>query len=251
MLKSKLYLAVLLCCLSFPVSAQLTYGTTGLLHAPSAEMQRDKTVMFGGNFMNKELTPPTWYYHTYNYFLNVTIFPWMEVAYTCTLFKAEALGLGPYGYTGFTNQDRYFSLRLRALKEGQFWKYMPAVVVGTSDPYTESGAENGQISSTEGNGYYCRFYIAATKHIPVGKEEIGVHLSYLYNNRKEYKLNGVAAGITYNPSFHPQLRLIAEYDSKDFALGATYLLFNRLHIQMEMQKMKYFTGGLTYKIHLK
>lgn len=201
--------------------------------------------------MNKELTPPTWYYHTYNYFLNVTIFPWMEVAYTCTLFKAEALGLGPYGYTGFTNQDRYFSLRLRALKEGQFWKYMPAVVVGTSDPYTESGGENGQISSTEGNGYFCRFYIAATKHIPVGKEEIGVHLSYLYNNRKEYKLNGVAAGITYNPSFHPQLRLIAEYDSKDFALGATYLLFNRLHIQMEMQKMKYFTGGLTYKIHLK
>lgn len=251
MLKSKLYLAVLLCCLSFPVSAQLTYGTTGLLHAPSAEMQRDKTVMLGGNFMNKELTPPTWYYHTYNYFLNVTIFPWMEVAYTCTLFKAEALGLGPYGYTGFTNQDRYFSLRLRALKEGQFWKYMPAVVVGTSDPYTESGGENGQISSTEGNGYFCRFYIAATKHIPVGKEEIGVHLSYLYNNRKEYKLNGVAAGITYNPSFHPQLRLIAEYDSKDFALGATYLLFNRLHIQMEMQKMKYFTGGLTYKIHLK
>lgn len=251
MLKSKLYLAVLLCCLSFSVSAQLTYGTTGLLHAPSAEMQRDKTVMLGGNFMNKELTPPTWYYHTYNYFLNVTIFPWMEVAYTCTLFKAEALGLGPYGYTGFTNQDRYFSLRLRALKEGQFWKYMPAVVVGTSDPYTESGAENGQISSTEGNGYFCRFYIAATKHIPVGKEKIGVHLSYLYNNRKEYKLNGVAAGITYNPSFHPQLRLIAEYDSKDFALGATYLLFNRLHIQMEMQKMKYFTGGLTYKIHLK
>lgn len=251
MLKSKLYLAVLLCCLSFPVSAQLTYGTTGLLHAPSAEMQRDKTVMLGGNFMNKELTPPTWYYHTYNYFLNVTIFPWMEVAYTCTLFKAEALGLGPYGYTGFTNQDRYFSLRLRALKEGQFWKYMPAVVVGTSDPYTESGAENGQVSSTEGNGYFCRFYIAATKHIPVGKEEVGVHLSYLYNNRKEYKLNGVAAGITYNPSFHPQLRLIAEYDSKDFALGATYLLFNRLHIQMEMQKMKYFTGGLTYKIHLK
>ena len=110
------------------LSAQLTYGTTGLLHAPSAEMQKDKTVMLGANFMNKEITPPTWYYHTYNYYLNVTILPWMEVAYTCTLFKAEALGLKPYGYSGFTNQDRYFSLRLRALKEGQFWKYMPAVV---------------------------------------------------------------------------------------------------------------------------
>ena len=238
------------CSLSLSAFSQLTYGTTGLLHAPSAEMQRDKTFMVGGNFLNKELTPPTWYYHTYNYFLNVTIFPFLEVAYTCTLFKAEALGLKPYGYSGFTNQDRYFSARLRVLKEGQFWKYMPAVVLGTSDPFTSSGG--GQVSTTEGNGYYSRFYIAASKQIPVaGKEEVGVHLSYLYNDRKEYKLNGFALGVTYNPSFHPQLRMIAEYDSKDFALGATYLLFKHLHVQVEMQRMKYFTGGLTYKIHLK
>ena len=27
-------------------------GTTGLLHAPSAEMQRDKTFMFGGNILD-------------------------------------------------------------------------------------------------------------------------------------------------------------------------------------------------------
>ena len=225
MLKKILLFALAIC---FPLllSAQLTYGTTGLLHAPSAEMQRDKTVMIGGNFLNKEITPPTWYYHTYNYFLNVTIFPWLEVAYTCTLFKAEALGLKPYGYSGFTNQDRYFSFRLRLLKEGQFWKYMPAVVVGTSDPYTESG--DGQISSTEGNGYFCRFYVAATKFIPVGKkEQIGVHLSWLFNHRKDYPLNGPAVGLTWNPSFHPQLR------------------------QVELQKMKYFTGGLTYKIYLK
>lgn len=249
MLKFRLYIVALLCCLSSSVFAQLSYGVTGLLHAPSAEMQRDKTFMIGGNFLNKELTPPTWYYHTYSYFLNVTILPWVEVAYVCTLFKAEALGLAPYGYSGFTNQDRHFALRLRALKEGQFWKYMPAVVVGTSDPFTST---NSQLAPTEGNGYFNRFYIAATKHIPItGKEEIGVHLSYLYNVRKEYKLNGVAVGLTYNPSFHPQLRVIAEYDSKDFALGATYLLFKHLHVQVEMQRMKYFSGGLTYKIHLK
>lgn len=239
------------CLLYFPLllSAQLTYGTTGLLHAPSAEMQKDKTVMIGGNFLNKEITPPTWYYHTYNYFLNVTIFPWLEVAYTCTLFKAEALGLGSYGYAGFTNQDRFFSVRMRVLKEGHIWKHMPAVVIGTSDPYTESG--EGQVSSVDGNGYFCRFYIAATKHIAVGGEEIGIHLSYLYNNRKEYKLNGFAGGVTYSPSIKPQLRVIAEYDAKDFTCGITYLLFNHLHAQVELQKMKYFTGGLTYKIYLK
>lgn len=229
-------------------SAQLSLGTTGLLHAPSAEMQRDKTLMIGGNFLNKKLTPSTWYYGTYNYFLNITIFPWLEVAYTCTLFKAEALGLKPYGYTGFTNQDRYFSFRLRALEEGQFWKYMPAVVLGTSDPYTETG---DQISSTEGNGYFCRFYVAATKHIAVGSEEIGVHLAYLYNRRKDQHLNGLGGGISYNPSFHPQLRLIAEYDNRDIAVGATYLLLKHIHLQFEMQQMKYFSGGLTFLIHLK
>lgn len=242
-----LCLLLLLC--THAAHAQLTYGTTGLLHAPSAEMQRDKTVMIGGGFLNKELTPPTWYYHTYNYYLNVTIFPWMEVAYTCTLFDAEFLGLKPYGYSGFTNQDRYFSLRLRLLKEGQFWKHMPAVVVGTSDPFTESG--DGQVSSTDGNGYFCRWYLAATKHINLGREQLGVHLSYLYNDRREYKLNGFAGGLTWNPSFHPQLRLIAEYDSKDFAMGAEYLPVKWLQLQFEMQKMRYFSGGLTFKIHLK
>lgn len=245
----RMFIATLLISVSSMLSAQLTYGTTGLLHAPSAEMQKDKTVMLGGNFMNKEITPPTWYYHTYNYFLNVTILPWMEVAYTCTLFKAEALGLKPYGYSGFTNQDRYFSIRLRALKEGQFWRYMPAIVFGTSDPFTSSGG--GSVGSTEGNGYYSRFYAAATKHISIGKEEIGVHLSYLYNKRKEYKLNGIAASISYNPTFVPELRMIAEYDSKDFALGATYLLLKHLHIQVELQKMKYFTGGLCFQFRLK
>lgn len=251
-MKYKWLLTLLIMFLVQRASAQLTYGTTGLLHAPSAEMQRDKTVLLGGNFLNKENTPGTWYYHTYNYYLNVTFFPWLEVGYTCTLFKAEALGLAPYGYSGFTNQDRYFSLRLRLLKEGQLWKHMPAIVIGTSDPYTESGAtENGQISSVDGNGYFCRFFIAATKHLPIGSEEIGVHLSYLYNRRIDYHLNGPAAGISWNPSAHPQLRLIAEYDAKDFNLGATYLLFNHLHAQVEMQRMKYFSGGICYKIYLK
>ena len=247
----KLILIVLFICSPFVLLAQLTYGTTGLLHAPSAEMQRDKTVMIGGNFLNKEITPAGWNYHTYNYFLNVTIFPWLEVAYTATLFQSQHIGIDwKVGKGKFTNQDRYFSFRLRLLKEGQFWKYMPAVVVGTSDPYTESG--DGQISSTDGNGYFCRFYVAATKFIPIGKKDkIGVHLSWLFNHRNDYPLNGPGIGLTWNPSFHPPLRLIAEYDAKDFALGATYLLFNHLHAQVELQRMKYFTGGLTYKIYLK
>jgi hypothetical protein len=244
-------IGLLLILLSFPImlSAQMTYGVTGLLHMPSGEMQRDKTVMLGGNFLNKANTPPAWYYGTYNYYLNVTIFPWFEVAYTCTLFSAEGLGYKKYGYSGFMNQDRYFSFRLRALKEGQFWKYMPGVVLGTSDPFTTSSGN--QIASEKGNGYFSRFYIAATKHFQIGKEEIGVHLAYLYNRRKDYHLNGPAVGVTYSPSFYRPLTFVAEYDSKDVAVGAMCLLFNHLHLQFEMQQLKWFTGGLAYKLYLK
>ena len=35
------------------LKAQFTYGTTGLLNMPTADMQRDKTLLFGGSFLEK------------------------------------------------------------------------------------------------------------------------------------------------------------------------------------------------------
>ena len=85
-MKKLLLLIIFLSCWTL-LPAQLSYGTTGLLHAPSADMQKDKTVMLGGNFLHQELTPPKFNFNTWNYYLNVTIFPFLEVAYTCTLFR--------------------------------------------------------------------------------------------------------------------------------------------------------------------
>ena len=79
----------------------------------------------------------------------------------------------------------------------------------------------------------------------------GDSVSYVYNKRVSNHLNGIAAGITYEPSFLPNLRLIAEYDNINYSVGASYLLFDQLHAQFLLQDMKYFTGGLCYKIHLK
>ena len=123
------------------------------------------------------------------------------------------------------------------------------LVVGTSDPYTESGS--GQIAAEQGNGYFSRFYVAATKHLNWGTERFGITVAYIYNTRIHKHLNGIAGGITYEPSFIPNLRLIADYDNRDFAIGASYLLFDQLQAQFEFQRFKYFTGGLCYKIHLK
>jgi len=77
------------------INAQTMYGTTGLLHAPTADMQSDKTFMVGGNVLH--LTPLHYIHYinsneikyTFNYYLNITIFPWLEVGYTCTINYAE------------------------------------------------------------------------------------------------------------------------------------------------------------------
>ena len=91
--------------------AQYVYGTTGLLHAPSADMQRDKTFLCGFSYLQVAATPKHWNYDTWNYYINITLFPWLEVGYTCTLHK---IGLPQYGYSyKFRNQDRQFSARLR------------------------------------------------------------------------------------------------------------------------------------------
>ena len=251
-MKYKLFCLIVLLC-SYPICllSQYSYGVTGLLHTPSAEMQPDKTVMIGGGFLNESLTPSRFNYNTYNYYLNITIFPCLEVAYTCTLFKVTPQW-GVQSQMGkFTNQDRYFSLRLRALREGQFSKYMPAIVLGTSDPFTESGGGQFATEGFSGNGFFSRFYLALTKHIPIRREELAIHLSYLYNRRHDYHLNGIAGGITYSPSMLSDLKLIAEYDSHDILIGMNYLFIHHLLVQEMMQKGKYFSCGLTYLIHLK
>ena len=67
----------LLCLLAGSVKAQFTYGTTGLLHMLTADMQKDKTFMFGGSYLNSYAMPSAWYYDTYNYYINITFFPWL------------------------------------------------------------------------------------------------------------------------------------------------------------------------------
>ncbi len=106
------------------IHAQAMYGTTGLLHAPTAEMQKDKTILIGGSMIDhniyrsgywnshKEYNP-----YTYNYYLNITFFPWLEVAYTCTLVKGVP-GWPQQTWGKFVNQDRSFHGRLRLWKEG-------------------------------------------------------------------------------------------------------------------------------------
>ena len=248
--------AILLWVLVISAQAQFTYGTTGLLHMPTADMQRDKTFMFGGSRLNSHATPDRWTYDTWNYYINITFFPWLEVAYTCTIFDEWTRG----GKVYMKNQDRNFSGRLRLWKEGWWKSWTPQIVVGVNDPGTSAHADGWGDVKTDGNGFFNRYYIAATKHFS-WMGEWGIHAAYVYNKHKRNKLNGPAFGVDYQFNL-PQtsflnkavngLNLMAEYDSKFVNVGAKYAVWkDRINLIGELRDCKYPSVGVFFKVCLK
>lgn len=203
----KIFLIALLISSTCCIKGQFTYGTTGLLNMPTADMQQDKTFLFGGGYLEKHTTPGRWFYDTYNYYINITIFPWMEIGYTCTLHKAvpndPAYNGGlwvPSTYGKFVNQDRNFHLRFRLWKEG-WWKWWtPQIVIGGNDALNNSWTNGDKFKpiSAVSNGFNNRYYIAASKHFSFKNlGELGTHLTYVYNERPDYKLNGLCIGTNF------------------------------------------------------
>lgn len=239
------------------VKAQYTYGTTGLLHMPTADMQRDETFMAGGGYLNSQATPSRWNYNTWNYYINITFFPWLEVAYTCTIFDEWARG----GKVYMVNQDRSFHGRLRLWKEGWWKEWTPQIVVGVNDFTTGSGTDYTSMGTEgDGNGYFNRYYVAATKHIS-WHGEWGIHAAYVYNKRYKDKLNGPAFGVNYQFALAGEnffqkaingLNLMGEYDSKHVNIGATYSIWkDHINIIGELYECKHPSVGVFFKVHLK
>lgn len=241
--------------------AQQYNGTTGLIHTPSAEMNEAGTARVGGHFLNKEFTPDAFdfqgKYHTASYYLSLTPFSWIELAYTCTLQKNyRRTGNGEIinDETRYYYQDRYFSVKIRPLKEGKWW---PAIAIGANDPIGtlgDEGTTREEAHSVNKDGksqHFCNYYITASKHLPVKIGEWGIHASYR-KFKREYneKWNGVVGGITFSPAFAPNLRAIAEYDGDDVNAGVECLLWKHLLLQASLQNGKYFTGGVCFQMSL-
>lgn len=260
MKKLKLKLILLGFVLSCNISkAQLTDGMTGLLHMPTAELQRDATFMLGGNFLNKHNLPNDrwWGYDTYNYYLNITFLDRIEISYICTLVQGKP-GTGyhwpEFTYGRFVNQDRHFAGKIQLVKEGEWWKHMPAIAIGVSDPTTGGGSDYSDMAiSGNGNGYFNRWYAAMSKHFQLkGIGELGIHTTYLYNERTDYPLDGMGWGINFRPNLHKNLNLIVEHDTKTLNIGALYSLWaDHFNFLFELQDCKYISAGFAYKVNLK
>ncbi len=231
----RLFATLLLTASSFYLYSQSTMGVTGLLNSPSAVMSGDGTVKIGGNFLNTKMTPDNWSYNTFNYFLNVTFLPFMEVAITNTAFDL-------YDEGKFTNVDRAICVRFRVLKER---KFTPSVVIGSNDVITTTNVSSGiDLGNNRGNKYFGTHYIAVSKHIDIAQNRLGFHAAYNILSSSKQSLDfPLSGGISFSPSFYSNLNLIAEFDARNFNLGGSVLILKYLYIQMFVMDLKYLSFG--------
>lgn len=196
---------------STKVVAQPSYGTTGLLNMPTAEMEESATFKVGANYLERHSSVSRWFYDTFNYYVNLTLFPWFEITYNMTLHKAVPNDRGlttfwiPRTYGRFVNQDRQFGIRVRLLEEGTWNKWMPQVVFGWDDVSSNSWGDvdrRFEIADNAANNFNFRMYLVATKRFSFsGVGDLGAHLAYVYNNRSDYPLNAPSFGADYRFAF--------------------------------------------------
>ena len=131
-----------------------------------------------------------------------------------------------------------------------------------------------------GNGFLNRYYLVITKHIDfenVGT--LGAHVSWIYSNRFDNKLNNPAMGANFcfhlkeNDSWVTKavngVNMMAEVvpgytDVREdltfnpagakyqVNLGMEYSFWkDYINAVVELNRCKYFSGGLVFKVHLK
>lgn len=237
-----LAVALMLALAACGASAQTYHGMSGLIAAPSADMNPEGDAEIGACFLNKHLTPNFFSYNTWDLYFNITPFRWIEMAYTMTFMRGDAEKFGKK----LVHKDRSFSLKLNPLREGKYW---PAIAIGGND-VLGSGFKFRE-SDTKNNSFFCNFYAAATKHFSLWGQDVSANIAYRYCPMKSNRnWQGVAGGVTLAPSFYRQLRFIAEYNAKKINIGADCLLWRHLYAQVSLTACRYFSGGLAYRVNL-
>ena len=210
--------------------AQSLTGVTGLLNAPSANMQKDGTFYTGANYLNRNYINAygRGKYNCLIYYFDLTFLPFLELNFRNT----RQLDNPDHSHT----VDRMISIRLQVLRERKYW---PSIVLGANDLLT---------TASKGNQFFGAVYAVATKNIPVKKSEIGITGGYALPYFKNSQFVGFFGGVTFTPSFLRQVTLMAEYDSKNFNIGGSVLFFKHLYCFALLQGMESVSGGVAFKV---
>lgn len=240
-------IVVLFLALASHVCGQEYHGVTGLIQAPSAEI--DSAGTFRGNisWVDKAMLPDLTYYSDgipFNapcYTVGMAVFKWLQLSYTGTIVKMHRNGdrAAPLGYY---NEDRHINLKIIPLYEGKWW---PSISLGWDDVGDLRVFKIGKSWTT--NSFFGNVYIAASKHFDIKGYELGVHIScryYSYAKNKDRR--GIAGGLTIRPAFFRQLRGIVEWDGIGVNAGVDVLLWKRLLLQASLIHGTGFSATIGY-----
>ena len=225
------------------VRAQEMLGNTGGFNIPTAEMDEAGTFRGGINFLGKGLiTPMTnannhrweFQYNTFIYYLDFTMFDWLEVSFRETLLE----NLKDDRYR-LREQDRSFSIKVRPLKEGQYW---PAIAIGVNDP-----------TSITGNHPFSSAWLAMTKHIHSSSLAGTFAATAGYMTVWDYcqMYDGPVAGLSYSPDWYPQAKLMVEYDTQGINYGLEAVLWKHLGLYFFARESTAVSAGLRYQTTIK
>ena len=240
-------------------------NVSGLLIMPSADMDESGTFKITNCYLNKNYLPfnqyyaessAYWGYDTFGYGFSITFWSRLEVAYSCTILNGD---WSPYANTYrakiMKNQDRHFSAKVLALKEGEIWSWTPSVAFGVSDPITSGGSEGYVESGEAGNGFFNRFYAVAAKHFNTSVGQVGTHLGYQYTRRTDFLASGPIAAVDWQPIwiqnrwFSP--KFVLEYDAKNVNFGFISSIWDdRFEAMFVLQGFQWVSCGLRYKLRL-
>ena len=220
------FIICLLLCLYGKPAAQEYAGITGMVHVPTAEMASAGEARIGAYFLNWHSLPEQIgkrEYNTFNHFLALTPFSWLELSYVCTLLKRD--------------KDADFNMKDR-------W---PSVAIGMQDiGHTPTNSELGVDGA-----YFQNIFLALTKHLRWKRHELGIHLAYrYYTSDYNAKWRGIAGGVSYRPAFARNLRAMVEYTGSDVNIGVDCQLWRHLFLQVSLLDGKHFSGGVSFKINL-
>jgi hypothetical protein len=234
-IKFKLHFLILVLTFTFfchfsGLKAQSLTGTTGYFNIPSGEIYKDKTLFFGSNRLHKDYT--NWgkeNHYAADFFVTTTYLPFAEISIRFT----RMLGLDDYSSTV---GDRMASVRLQALKEGEF---RPAVVIGVQNFFTT-------LSSGDASHFHSS-YIVATKNFQFNKVIHNLGITAGYGSDKlfkaaNYQFIGFFSGINIVPRHLEFIELMAEYDGDKLNCGIRLTLLKHIVILAGMEGVDTFSG---------
>lgn len=238
-----LLLSTFFLCTAVTGSAQEIIGNTGGLNIQTADMEEAGTFRGGLHFIGEGLIVPVtnprdhrWEfgYNTFIYYLDFTVFDWLEVSLRETLlenFKNDRYRL--------REQDRSVSLKARVLKEGKYW---PAIAVGLNDP-----------TSVTGNHPYSSAFLAMTKHVHSAATfgTWSATVGYMYPWDESHMYDGFTVGLCYQPDWSMRTRLMVEYDTRGINYGFDALLWKHLGIYFMARESSAISAGIRYQTTIK